>query len=152
MSEPPGPSIEKITGPGPIFVFAIGHKRLPHAGGGQVVLKDAEQVTVRTELAVSVYCAKMNPPNSMLAVKPKELVSVAATLKADVKGPGASGPGADTIPASSCGEESIAPMFANSISSTAIRVVYRFHRKADSLDLYVVEHASESPNGRPEIG
>jgi hypothetical protein len=79
------PPIVKITGPVPICVFAIGHKRLPDDWYGSgpsscsVESNNAEHVTVCTRLAVSVYWAIIPRPNSMSAVKPRELVSEAAT-------------------------------------------------------------------------
>jgi hypothetical protein len=80
------PPIVKITGPVPICVFAIGHKRLPNDWSGSgpsssrwVESNNAEHVTVCTRLAVSVYWAIIPRPNCMSAVKPRELVSEAAT-------------------------------------------------------------------------
>jgi len=63
-------------------------------------------------------------PKLKLAVNPRELVLEAAILKAELKGPGGLGPGADTIPPSSFGEESVAPMSVNQNLSRTIGVAF----------------------------
>jgi len=73
-------------------------------------------------------------PHLKLAVNPRELVSVAAILKAELEGPGASGPGADTIPPSSRGEDRCAPISVNGSVSRTNGVASDNPRKADHVD------------------